>query len=417
MIEFETAVLDNGLRLIVNRDTKTPLVALNLLYMIGAKNEDEGATGFAHLFEHLMFSGSRNFESYDEPCQRMGGESNAFTNNDYTNYYLTLPAKFLSSALDLEADRMQNLNINAHSLEVQRSVVIEEFKQRYINQPYGDLWAEIRSLAYKVHPYRWQTIGMDMAHIENATLQQVQDFYDKYYQPSNAILSLSGNITFEEALREVKRSFGKIKRRDVVKKACPKEPEQRENRTKTVYRDVPSNLICIIFPMSNRTSSEYYVEDLLSDILSNGKSSRMYQNLVVKQALFTEISAFISGDDDEGLFIVMGKYCEGVSISEGEEAIWQELRSVSQDPISENELQKMKNKNEASATFSNMKPLDKAMNLAYYAHLGDANLINSERKLYNDVTVAQLQEAASEMFLRKNHNVLYYLKNKENDKK
>ncbi len=417
MIEFETAVLDNGLRLVVNTDTKTPLVAVNLLYMVGAKNEDEGATGFAHLFEHLMFSGSKNFESYDEASQRMGGESNAFTNNDYTNYYLTLPAKFLSSALDLEADRMQNLNINAHSLEVQRSVVIEEFKQRYLNQPYGDLWAEIRSLAYKAHPYRWQTIGMDISHIENASLQQVQDFYDKFYQPSNAILSLSGNITFEEALREANRSFGAIKYTNVVKAAYPQEAEQKENRTKTVYRDVPSNVICIIFPMSNRTAKEYYIQDLLSDVLSNGKSSRMYQNLVVDRNLFTEINAFISGDDDAGVFIVMGKYCDGVSISEGEEAIWQELKEICKNPVSKEELQKMKNKNEASATFSNIKPLDKAMNLAYYAHLGDTNLINSERGLYNAVRVEDLQKTAENLFLRKKHNVLYYLKNKENDNK
>lgn len=414
---FESFELDNGLRLIVNTDEKTPLVAVNMLYTVGAKDESEDATGFAHLFEHLMFSGSRHFESYDKALQTMGGESNAFTNNDYTNYYLTLPADFLSYALDLEADRMHLLNINQRSLDVQRSVVVEEFKQRYLNRPYGDLWAEIRSLAFKKHPYRWQTIGMDISHVENASLQQVEDFYQRFYHPANAILSISGNVSADKALREVERAFGTIAAKEKAVSSYPQEPEQKENRTKTVLRDVPSNLICIIFPMSSRTAADFYTQDLLSDVLSNGKSSRMYTRLVVQQGLFTEINAFVSGDDDAGLFIVMGKYRDGVEISKGEEAIWQELKAVCENPITEAELQKMKNKNEATATFSNIKVLDKAMNLAYYAHLGDADLINRERALYNEVTIGDLQSAARQMFLHKSHSTLYYLKNDENENK
>lgn len=412
MIQFETFTLDNGLQIIVNQDNKTPLVAVNLLYNVGAKNEQPSATGFAHLFEHLMFSGSKNFSSYDDATQMMGGESNAFTNNDFTNYYLTLPSDFLGYALDLEADRMQFLNINQKSLDVQRKVVVEEFKQRYINQPYGDLWKEIRELAYQTHPYRWQTIGMDISHIENADLEQVRTFYDNYYQTSNAILALSGNVSLEKAKAEVERAFGNIAFKQVVFTPYEQEPKQTEVRQKTVYREVPSNVICLIFPMSDRRSKDYYAQDLLSDVLSNGKSSRMYTKLVVEQKMFTEINAFISGDDDAGVFIVMGKYCDGVSIQEGEDAIWQELKSICKDPITKQELQKMKNKNEASATFSNMKILDKAMNLAYFAHLDNTNLINEERKIYNDVTIATLQQTATQMFLENKYSKLYYLKNK-----
>lgn len=415
MIQFDSFTLDNGLTVIANQDDKTPLVAVNLLYRVGAKNENPKATGFAHLFEHLMFSGSKNFQSYDEAIQMMGGESNAFTNNDFTNYYLTLPADFLPHALDLEADRMQNLNINVQSLEVQRNVVIEEFKQRYINQPYGDLWAEIRRLAYKVHPYKWQTIGSDISHIENASLEQVRSFYDNFYQPSNAILSISGNVSLSSVKEEVERAFGKMEYKRTIFPAYSMEPQQKDNRRIKVFRDVPSNVICIIFPMSRRKDRQYFVQDLLSDVLSNGKSSRMYQGLVVEQKLFTEINAFISGDDDAGLFIVMGKYCDGISLEQGEEAIWHELKSVCENPISEQELRKMKNKNEASATFSNMKILDKAMNLAYYAHLGEPDRINKEREFYNSVTIRDLQQAAEQMFHLDCHSVLYYLKNERDE--
>ncbi len=415
MIQFDSFTLDNGLTVIANQDDKTPLVAVNLLYRVGAKNENPKATGFAHLFEHLMFSGSKNFQSYDEAIQMMGGESNAFTNNDFTNYYLTLPADFLPHALDLEADRMQNLNINVQSLEVQRNVVIEEFKQRYINQPYGDLWAEIRRLAYKVHPYKWQTIGSDISHIENASLEQVRSFYDNFYQPSNAILSISGNVSLSSVKEEVERAFGKMEYKRTIFPAYSMEPQQKDNRRIKVFRDVPSNVICIIFPMSRRKDRQYFVQDLLSDVLSNGKSSRMYQGLVVEQKLFTEINAFISGDDDAGLFIVMGKYCDGISLEQGEEAIWHELKSVCENPVSEQELRKMKNKNEASATFSNMKILDKAMNLAYYAHLGEPDRINKEREFYNSVTIRDLQQAAEQMFHLDCHSVLYYLKNERDE--
>ncbi len=413
MIKFETFTLDNGLQVVFNQDKTTSLVAVNLLYNIGAKHEEDDATGFAHLFEHLMFSGSKNFENYDQIVERLGGESNAFTNNDITNYYLSVPNMYLQYALDLEADRMQNLNLNDKSLEVQKNVVIEEFKQRYINQPYGDLWKQIRELAFTVHPYQHQTIGKCIEHIENVTLETAKQFYENYYTPSNAVLAISGNVELNDLKSMIEASFGKIPATKTVKKAYPNEPKQTENREKTVKADVPANLICIIFQMGGRLDKDYYKYDLISDVLSNGKSTRLYNSLVVNQQLFTEVNAFITGEDDCGLFVVTGKYRDGVDIKQGEEAIWQELKAMKENMITENELQKMKNKNDANATFGNIKVLDKAMNLAYFAHLdGKTHLINEERELYNSVSLKDLQMLANDLFTNTYYSTLYYLKNK-----
>ncbi len=413
MIKFETFTLDNGLQVVFNQDKTTSLVAVNLLYNIGAKHEEDDATGFAHLFEHLMFSGSKNFENYDQIVERLGGESNAFTNNDITNYYLSVPNMYLQYALDLEADRMQNLNLNDKSLEVQKNVVIEEFKQRYINQPYGDLWKQIRELAFTVHPYQHQTIGKCIEHIENVTLETAKQFYENYYTPSNAVLAISGNVELNDLKSMIEASFGKIPATKTVKKTYPNEPKQTENREKTVKADVPANLICIIFQMGGRLSEDYYKYDLISDVLSNGKSTRLYNSLVVNQQLFTEVNAFITGEDDCGLFVVTGKYRDGVDIKQGEEAIWQELKAMKENMITENELQKMKNKNDANATFGNIKVLDKAMNLAYFTHLdGKTHLINKERELYNSVSLEDLQILANNLFTNTYYSTLYYLKNK-----
>lgn len=412
MINFETFTLDNGLKVVFNPDKNTSLVAVNVLYNIGAKHEENNATGFAHLFEHLMFSGSKKFENYDQIVERLGGESNAFTNNDITNYYITVPNIYLEYALDLESDRMRNLNLNEKSLEVQKNVVIEEFKQRYINQPYGDLWKEIRSLAFTSHPYKHQTIGECIEHIENVTLDDAKRFYDNYYTPENAILAISGNVELNQLKELVEKYFGVIPTSKTIKKTYPIEPLQVEKRTKTIHADVPANLICIIFQMGGRLDKDYYKYDLISDVLSNGKSTRLYNSLVVKQKLFTEINAFITGEDDCGLFIVTGKYCDNVDIKVGEQAIWQELKSMKEVLITEEELQKMKNKNDANSTFGNIKGLDKAMNLAYFTHLeGKTNLINEERDLYNKVSLDDLQNLANDLFNNSFYSTLYYLKN------
>ena len=409
MIDYNTFTLDNGLQIIVNKDTSTPLVAVNLLYNVGAKHENEDCTGLAHLFEHLMFGGSKNFPSYDAAVENMCGESNAFTNNDFTNYYLVVPAFRLGEALKLEADRMKDLILTQEKLDIQKNVVIEEFKQRYLNQPYGDLWQKIRKLTYEIHPYKWQTIGKEISHVEKVSLQDARQFYDRFYSPSNAILTISGNV---EQTKDLFKDFERLVSSSGTssKPNIPKEPQWQANKNLTTTADVPVNVIVIAFQMCDRANKDYYVYDLLSDLLSNGKSSRFYNSLVVNKRLFTEIAACVSGYDDEGLFIIMGKYQDDVSIEQGEEAIWQELRSFAQSDVSEDELQKVKNKREASHIFSNIKALDKATNIAYYAHLGDVNLINDEAKSYNAVTISQIKELVDGMVSNKPCRTLYYLK-------
>ena len=316
MIKYKDYTLDNGLRLVVNEDKTTELVAVNMLYKVGAKNEEEEHTGFAHLMEHLMFSGSENYKNFDMLINSMGGESNAFTNNDITNFYVSIPYIYLETILKIEADRMQNLIIDEEHLSVQKRVVTEEFKQRYLNQPYGDLYKEMRELSFKVHPYKWQTIGKDISHIESATLSIVKDFYNEYYQPNNAILSISGNVESENVFTLVKGIFNFPSTNQKTIR-YQQEPEQKENREKTVYRNVPSNMIMITFPMSSRREKEFYCFDLLSDLLSNGTSSRMYNDLVQEKKVFTAIDAVVSADDDKGLFIVLGKYADKTPVNRG----------------------------------------------------------------------------------------------------
>ena len=412
MINYKETTLDNSLRVIVNQDNTTELVAVNLLYKVGAKNEDENHTGFAHLFEHLMFSGSKNFPDFDNLINSIGGESNAFTNNDYTNFYISVPAIYLETVLRIEADRMCNLIIDSQHLDVQKKVVTEEFKQRYLNQPYGDLYKEMRELSFKVHPYRWQTIGKDISHIESASLDIVQNFYNTYYQPNNAILAISGNVEAEEVFRLAKEifSFGNTHTKTIN---YQQEPPQTENREKTVYRNVPSNIIIITFPMSSRKEKEFYAFDLLSDILSTGKSSRLYKELVLNQQIFTEIDAVVSADDDKGLFIVMGKYADDADIKQGEKAIWQELQKLIENPPTEKEFQKVKNKNLSTSTFANLKILDKAMNLAYFEHLDMLSNINNDKENYKQVSINDLVCIAQKTFFENKHNTLFYLAKKD----
>lgn len=412
MINYKETTLDNSLRVIVNQDNTTELVAVNLLYKVGAKNEDENHTGFAHLFEHLMFSGSKNFPDFDNLINSIGGESNAFTNNDYTNFYISVPAIYLETVLRIEADRMCNLIIDSQHLDVQKKVVTEEFKQRYLNQPYGDLYKEMRELSFKVHPYRWQTIGKDISHIESASLDIVKNFYNTYYQPNNAILAISGNVEAEEVFRLAKEifSFGNTHTKTIN---YQQEPPQTENREKTVYRNVPSNIIIITFPMSSRKEKEFYAFDLLSDILSTGKSSRLYKELVLNQQIFTEIDAVVSADDDKGLFIVMGKYADDADIKQGEKAIWQELQKLIENPPTEKEFQKVKNKNLSTSTFANLKILDKAMNLAYFEHLDMLSNINNDKENYKQVSINDIVCIAQKTFFENKHNTLFYLAKKD----
>lgn len=409
MIKYKDYTLDNGLRLVVNEDKTTELVAVNMLYKVGAKNEEEEHTGFAHLMEHLMFSGSENYKNFDMLINSMGGESNAFTNNDITNFYVSIPYIYLETILKIEADRMQNLIIDEEHLSVQKRVVTEEFKQRYLNQPYGDLYKEMRELSFKVHPYKWQTIGKDISHIESATLSIVKDFYNEYYQPNNAILSISGNVESESVFTLVKDIFNFPSTNQKTIR-YQQEPEQKENREKTVYRNVPSNMIMITFPMSSRREKEFYCFDLLSDLLSNGTSSRMYNDLVQEKKAFTAIDAVVSADDDKGLFIVLGKYADKTPVKRGEELIWQSLKNIFEEEITDKEFQKVKNKNLVSTEFNNIKILDKAMNLAYYEHLDMLDNINKDRDIYSSIKKEEVVNLAKQTFFVNKHNTLYYLK-------
>lgn len=409
MIKYKDYTLDNGLRLVVNEDKTTELVAVNMLYKVGAKNEEEEHTGFAHLMEHLMFSGSENYKNFDMLINSMGGESNAFTNNDITNFYVSIPYIYLETILKIEADRMQNLIIDEEHLSVQKRVVTEEFKQRYLNQPYGDLYKEMRELSFKVHPYKWQTIGKDISHIESATLSIVKDFYNEYYQPNNAILSISGNVESENVFTLVKGIFNFPSTNQKTIR-YQQEPEQKENREKTVYRNVPSNMIMITFPMSSRREKEFYCFDLLSDLLSNGTSSRMYNDLVQEKKAFTAIDAVVSADDDKGLFIVLGKYADKTPVKRGEELIWQSLKNIFEEEITDKEFQKVKNKNLVNTEFNNIKILDKAMNLAYYEHLDMLDNINKDREIYSSIKKEEVVNLAKQTFFVNKHNTLYYLK-------
>ena len=413
MVEFQRFTLANGLRVLVHEDDTTPMAVLNILYDVGARDEEEGKTGFAHLFEHLMFGGSVNIPSYDEPLQRVGGENNAFTSNDITNYYITLPSVNLETAFWLESDRMLSLAFSEKSLETQRSVVCEEFKQRYLNQPYGDVWLKLRPLAYKAHPYRWATIGQDLKQIEDARMEDVKAFFKKHYNPQNAIMVVGGNVKAEEVQLLAEKWFGTIPSGEKYLRSLPAEPLQTEARTETVVADVPLNALYISFPMPARSSVDYQAYDLLSDVLSQGQSSRLYNSLLKEQQLFSDIHAYLTSSLDEGLFIIEGKLVEGVAMETAEAAVWAELRKIAEEPVTEDELTKVKNKSESIIVFGEMSLLDKAMNLAYYELLGDAHALNSEIDKYLAVTADAILNVAQQTFLKEKSSTLYYLTAKD----
>lgn len=409
MIHFSSFTLPNNLRVIVHEDNSTPLACLNILYDVGARDEDESRTGFAHLFEHLMFGGSINVPSYDEPLQLVGGENNAFTTNDITNYYCTVPAENLETAFWLESDRMLSLAFTPKSLEVQRNVVIEEFKQRYLNQPYGDVWLLLRPLAYHTHPYKWATIGKEIKHIEDATMEDVRAFFAKHYNPSNAIMVVAGKVTESNVRELAEKWFGPIPAGTKPTRALPAEPRQTEARRMTVHRDVPADALYKVYHMCSRRDPEYHTADLISDILSRGNSSRLYKTLVRDRELFSELSAYVMGDLDKGLFVISGKTPPGVRMEDAEAALVEELEKIRTELVSEEELQKCKNKVESSVTFSETDVLTKATNLAISELLGSADLINEEISRYAAVTREQVKEQAAAILTESNCSTLYYL--------
>lgn len=408
MIQVNRHTLPNGLRIIHSEDTTTQMVALNLLYDVGARDEHPEHTGFAHLFEHLMFGGSINIPDYDAPLQLAGGENNAWTNNDITNYYITVPRQNAETAFWLESDRMLSLAFTPKSLEIQKQVVSEEFKQRYLNQPYGDMGHLMRALAYKVHPYQWATIGKDLSHISNATLEEVKDFFFRFYAPNNAILSVTGNISREETVRLAEKWFGNIEKRNIKARHLPQEPEQKAERRLVVERPVPADMLYLAFHMPERIHPDYDAYDMLSDILSNGRSSRFIQRLVKETNTFSMIDTYVSGSIDAGLFHIMGKPSPGISLEEAETAIWRELELLKVEAIGNAELEKVKNKYESNQIFGNMNYLDVATNLAFFELVGQAEDINMEVEKYRAVDSEQIRRIAETAFVRSNCSTLYY---------
>ncbi|MFH2142795.1 MAG: pitrilysin family protein [Bacteroidota bacterium] len=408
MIKFEKFTLDNGLRVIVQHDKSTPIAVVNMLYNVGARDEHSDKTGFAHLFEHLMFGGSLNIPSFDGELQKTGGNNNAFTNNDITNYYITLPKENIETAFWLESDRMLSLAFSKKSLDVQRNVVIEEFKQRYLNQPYGDVWLLLRPLAYKKHPYQWATIGKEISHIENATLEDVKKFFYNHYAPNNSIMTIVGNVKTDEIKKLSKKWFGDIEKREIKKRKLPAEPVQKEERKLSVIRDVPFNSIYKAYHMCARNDPDYYSADLISDILSNGKSSRLYSRLVKDQKIFSEIDAYIMGSIDDGLLIIEGTLSDKIKMEDADLAIINEIEILCAENISDNELNKIKNKIESTFMLSQMSPLNIAMRLSYHELIGKAEEINDEITKYSDVTADNIKKTANKIFRAENCCTLFY---------
>ena len=412
MLQFERFTLDNGLKVIVHQDNTTPMVAVNVLYDVGARDENPEQTGFAHLFEHLMFGGSVNIPEYDEPLQMAGGENNAYTTNDITNYYIQLPLQNIETAFWLESDRMLSLAFSEKSLDVQRKVVSEEFKEHYLNKPYGDAWKHMRELAYKQHPYRWMTIGKELKHIEDAQLTDVKAFFAKHYSPSNAILCVAGKVSMDEVKALAEKWFGSIPSGEKYVRNLPVEPEQTEARQETVVADVPLDALYKAWHMSSRMHKPYYAADLITEIMGNGHASRLYLSLVKEQKLFSNISCYHTGSTDAGLLVIEGKIVEGKTIEAANEAVEHALEQLIQDGITDSELQKAKNKIEAMISFEDMSLLSRANNLAFYELMGDADLMNQELEKYIDIDAAFVQETAKDIFRKDNCNTLFYKKQK-----
>ncbi len=408
MIKFEKFVLNNGLRVIVHEDKSTPMAVVDVMYDVGARDEDEDHTGFAHLFEHLMFGGSLHIESYDEPLQMAGGENNAYTTSDLTNYFCQLPAENIETAFWLESDRMCSLAFNENSLEVQRKVVVEEFKEHYINKPYGDVWHKLRDLSYKIHPYKWMTIGKELSHIENATLQQVKDFFGKHYTPSNAILTVAGNVSVDQVKRLAEKWFGDIPAGNKYERKINQEPEQKDPRMMEISAPVPLDALFKAWHISGRIDKRYYTAEIISEILGGGTSSRLFQSLVKEKQLFSSIDCSNMGSADPGLLTISGRVLKGVSLEKAENAVFEELEKIKTEMISVAELEKIKNKTESMIAFEDISLMNRANSLAHYELLGDANLMNTELEKYHAVTREEILQECQNIFTDNNSSTLYY---------
>jgi zinc protease len=408
MITYKEFQLSNGLTVLVHEDPTVQIAVINILYDVGSRDESADKTGFAHLFEHLMFGGSANIPSYDEPLQKVGGENNAFTNTDITNYYLTVPAANLETGFWLESDRMLSLSFDPQVLEVQRKVVIEEFKQRYLNQPYGDVWLKLRPLTYKVHPYQWATIGKEISHIENATMDDVKNFFFEHYNPANAILVVAGNVTVDQVKKLSEKWFGPIPGKKAKPRQLAAEPQQREKRILEVEADVPASALYKAYHMPGRFHNDYYACDLLSDIMSRGNSSVLYQKLVKEKEIFTSVSSFVMGTIDPGLMVINGRVREGVSLREAEREVDAIINDIISKGVSEEDLEKVKTQAYSTLEFGEVEVMNRAMNLAFARLSGDASIVNQEVEHIQAVTVHDIKRVATQLLREENSNVMYY---------
>ncbi len=412
MIEYSKIDFSNGLKLIVHQDKTTPMVAVNILYGVGSRDESSSRTGFAHLFEHLMFSGSANVDDFDVPIQMAGGENNAFTNSDMTNFYNVVPKENLETVLWLESDRMTMLNVDQENLDIQKKVVVEEFKETCLNQPYGDMWHRMSEEVYRFHSYNWPTIGKDISHVEKASLQDVREFYQRFYQPSNAIISVVGDIEIQEIVDLITRYFPTEGAPDSsIKEEIPKEEPQQEYRKRVLNSDVPADALYLGFRMCERNHKDYYKADLLSDILANGRSSRFHTNLYKGTDYFTTIDAYISGTIDPGLFMIEAKINQDRDTDVAYAKIWEQLDKLKQEEISEQVVTKLINKIESAQVYSEINPLNKAINLCYYTYIGDTELINTQISAYASITAADLKAYAEKLFVKENCTEIRYVKN------
>jgi len=412
MINFDSFTLENGLRVLVHEDPTVQIAAINILYDVGSRDERSDKTGFAHLFEHLMFGGSINIPSYDEPLQRVGGENNAFTNTDITNYYLTLSADNIETGFWLESDRMLSLSFEPQVLEVQRKVVIEEFKQRYLNQPYGDVWLKLRPLAYQVHPYQWATIGKEIRHIEGATMEDVKSFFYTHYLPSNAIMVVAGNVKTEKIKQLSEKWFGPIPSGKKKTRNLESEPVQKSKRSQEVKMDVPAAALYKAYHMPGRFDKDFHAADLVSDVLGRGDSSRLHQKLVKDNPIFNSLSAFTMGTIDPGLLVINGRVREGMDLKEAERMLDHVLYEFVETGIIDNELEKVKNQALSTLEFAEVEVLNRAMSLAFAALSGDADLVNRERGIIEAVEGKEVNRLAKQILKEENSSVLYYNMNK-----
>ena len=421
-LQFQRHILANGLRLIVHEDHSTPLASCNVVYNVGSRDENPDMTGMAHLFEHFMFTGSRNIADFDAQLQRVGAINNAYTTQDITHYYITLPAVNIEHALWLESDRMLELAFQQEKLDIQKHVVIEEFKENFLNRPYGDMWMLYNQFYFQKHPYQWLPIGKEISHIEKVTMDNMKAFFYTFYRPNNAVLTISGNVKFEEIVPLVEKWFGAIPAgpvssvetrhgtslQDTREKQFPQEDPPTQHRLFEVHRKVPADMLFKGWPTCGRLDSDFYAYDMLSDLFGSGQSSYLYKKFVMEEAVFTDISAYITGTLDPGIFIIGGRPAEGVSIEEADQKLNDFLYQLPENCISAHDLQKVKNRVESIILQNDIKIEDRSSSLAVAESFSCAEDFNDETNRYFAVTEEQINTLCHNIFRQEQEATMFY---------